>query len=266
MRYFFHIAYSGRHFRGWQRQPDVQSVQGVLEETLSKILKIPIGIIGCGRTDAEVHAAQFFFHLDLDEWPQFDLLFRLNKSLPQDIAVFDILPVGDKSHARFDAVQRKYDYFIHTQKDPFLKELSSYYQIENLDFEKMKVATSLLPKYRDYRAFCTQPDKNEHTLCKVSEAVFYQNKDGNRLRFHITSNRFLAKMIRILVGTLLKVGKAEISVDEFEHHLVSLEPPKLFAIAHPTGLFLSKVTYPYLNLQPNANYLLDLSVECWQPI
>ncbi len=266
MRYFFHIAYSGRHYRGWQRQPDVQSVQSVLEENLSKILKVPIGIIGCGRTDAEVHAAQFFFHLDLDELPNFDLLFRLNKSLPQDIAVFDILPVGDKSHARFDAVQRKYDYFIHTQKDPFLKDVSSYYQIENLDFEKIKAATSLLTKYQDYRAFCVQPDKNEHTRCKVSEAIFYQNSDGNRLRFRITSNRFLAKMIRILVGTLLEVGAGEITVDEFEHRLISLEPPKLFAIAHPTGLFLSKVTYSYLNLKPRANYMVDLKGEDWQPI
>lgn len=266
MRYFFHIAYHGRQFRGWQRQPDVNSVQEVLERTLSNILKKPIAIVGCGRTDAEVHAAQFFFHLDLDQWPTFDLLFRLNKSLPEQIAVFDIIPVETRSHARFDAIQRKYDYFIHTQKDPFLRENSSFYQIETLDFEKMKVAAALLPTYRDYRAFCTQPDKNEHTLCKVSEALFYRNVDGSRIRFHITSNRFLAKMIRILVGKLLKIGQGELSIDEFESHLITLEPPKLFEVAHPTGLFLSKVTYPYLNLKPRANYMLDLRPEDWVAI
>ena len=266
MRYFFHIAYTGHNFRGWQRQPGVKSVQGAIEETIRKILKIPISINGCGRTDAEVHAAQFFFHLDIEEYPKFDFLFRINKALPPSISVFDILPVGDKSHARFDAVQRKYDYFIHTQKDPFLKDSSSFYQIEDLDLGKIKAATALLPKYKDYRAFCVHADKNEHTICNVSEAIFYKNEKGNRFRFHIVSNRFLGKMIRILAGTILKVGQSEMTLDEFESLLISLEQPKILEIGHPTGLFLSKVTYPYLNLEPSAGYLLNLNAQNWQPI
>jgi Pseudouridylate synthase len=120
VRYFFHIAFNGSNYRGWQRQSKAHNVQQVVEETLTKVLKVPTFTTGCGRTDAQVNASQFFFHVDIyREW-DFDLLFRLNKTLPDDIAVYDILPVSHNQHARFDATARTYDYFIHTYKDPFL--------------------------------------------------------------------------------------------------------------------------------------------------
>lgn len=248
MRYFFHIAYNGHTYSGWQRQPKVNSIQEVIEDKLSQIFKTPVAINGCGRTDTGVHASQFFFHADLaDNW-DFDLVFRLNKVLPHHIAVFDIIPMAGKQHARFDAVQRKYDYYIHTYKDPFLNQLSSYYELGDLNLAEMNRAVALLPKYKDYRAFCTSPDKNEHTICNVMEARLYTANNGDYYRFHIASNRFLGKMIRIITGTLLKIGTDQMSVDEFEALLQSKEPPKALTIAHPTGLYLSKVTYPYLNI------------------
>ncbi|HJY13781.1 MAG TPA: hypothetical protein VJ304_13395 [Flavobacterium sp.] len=91
MRYFFHIAYQGQYFSGWQKQPGVKSVQEVIEQTLSKILKSPTAINGCGRTDAHVHASQFFFHADIEKEIDFDLLYILNKALPYNIAIFDII-------------------------------------------------------------------------------------------------------------------------------------------------------------------------------
>ena len=119
MRYFFHIGYNGSNYRGWQRQNKAISVQQIFEENLSLVLKHPITCIGCGRTDAEVHANQFFFHIDVTQDWDFDLLLRLNIMLPRDIAVFDIIKVEDNSHAQFDAISRTYNYFIHTYKDPF---------------------------------------------------------------------------------------------------------------------------------------------------
>lgn len=254
MRYFFHIGYNGHTFNGWQRNPKAHSVQEIIEDKLSKILKTPISINGCGRTDTSVHASQYFFHVDLAQEIAPDFFFILNKVLPHSIAVFDVIPMDGKQHARFDAVQRKYDYYFHTYKNPFLGQLSSYYDVKNLNLTEMKKAVALLPKYKDYRAFCTAPDKNEHTICNVMEAKLYCSANEEHFRFHIASNRFLGKMIRILTGNLIKIGKNESSVDEFEHRLSTLEIPKDFEIAKPTGLYLSKVTYPYLNLEPRTEF------------
>lgn len=266
MRYFFHIAYQGQYFSGWQKQPGVKSVQEVIEQTLSKIFKTTIAIIGCGRTDAHVHASQFFFHADLEEAFDFDLVFRLNKALPYNIAVFDIIKMEGKPHARFDAVQRKYDYFLHTYKDPFLNTQSSLYQEANLDLYKMKVAVNLLTKYNDYRAFCTHPNKYDHTKCNVMEAGLFVNARGDRFRFNIASNRFLGKMIRIIMGQLLKVGKSELSVEEFESHFIDLQIGNIVSPAHPTGLYLSKVTYPYLDLEPRTEFLTANQGTDWLAI
>ena len=175
-------------------------MQQVLETTLSQVLKQPVSIMGCGRTDAMVHASQFFFHLDVEKAWDFDLLFRLNKNLPDDIAIFEIIPMKDNQHARFDANQRTYDYFIHTYKDPFLNAVSALYLEKNLDFDSMKEATALLTQFNDFRAFCKSPDEYEHTICNVTSASLLMDAAGDRLRFQISANRFLGRMIRIIVG------------------------------------------------------------------
>jgi tRNA pseudouridine38-40 synthase len=230
------------------------NVQGVIEKFLGQIFKTPVAINGCGRTDAQVHASQFFFHMDLEHPWDFDLIFRLNKLLPVNIAVYDIIPMEGLPHARFDAIQRSYDYFLHTYKDPFLNGLSSYYLLDGLKWEEMKAAVALLPLYKDYRAFCTHPDKYEHTLCYVRSASLMVDEKGEKLRFQISSNRFLGKMIRIIMGQLLKIGKGTLSVEEFESHLISRKTPELITPAHPQGLYLSKVTYPYLDLPPRTDF------------
>src|ERR1700712_5281160 len=130
MRYFFHIGYHGTNYSGWQKHAGAVTVQQVLETALSQVLKTPVEINGCGRTDAHVHAAQFFFHMDVENIGDFDLVFRLNKVLPDDIAVFDIIAMEGLPHARFDAIQRSYDYFIHNYKDPFLGRFSSMYEYD----------------------------------------------------------------------------------------------------------------------------------------
>lgn len=225
-------------------------MQEILETALGKLLKQPVTINGCGRTDAQVHASQFFFHTDIDRELDDEFFFRLNKILPDDIAVFEIIPMQGLPHARFDAVQRSYDYFIHTYKDPFLTNFSSLYLHPKLDLDKMRSAVALLPRHNDYRAFCKMPDKNNHTICNVSSAALFINNNGDKIRFQISANRFLSKMVRIIIGRLLDVGEGKMSVDEFEHHLISKETPKVIIPAYPQGLYLSKVTYPYLDIPP----------------
>ncbi|MDB5004882.1 MAG: truA 1 [Mucilaginibacter sp.] len=254
MRYFVHIGYHGTKYSGWQKHPGVLNIQEVLETALSGLLKTPIYIVGCGRTDAQVHASQFFFHMDVKQEWKFDLLFRLNKTLPDDIAVFDIIPMEGLPHARFDAIQRSYDYFIHTYKDPFLSEYSSLYLEKNWDLDKMKDAVALLPLYTDYRGFCKSPDRNDHTICNISSATLYADESGDKLRFQISANRFLSKMIRIIMGRLLDIGRGKMSVDEFESYLISKETPAIIIPAYPQGLYLSKVTYPYLDLPPRSTF------------
>ncbi len=254
MRYFVHLAYNGLSYNGWQKQSVGVSVQSIIEEQFEKIFKAPINTICCGRTDASVHASQFFIHFNLSK--EFDIpatVFRLNKTLPNNIVIFDIIPVSEISHARFDATHRRYDYLIHTQKDPFMHGLSCLYTDAELNLNAMNSAVQLFTKYDDYRSFCTSPDSYEHTICRVSGAKLFSNEAQTRIKFQIDSNRFLGKMIRILINKLFEVGRGELSVNELEQHFIDKSTPKLIIPADPRGLYLSKVTYPYLDLPVNPD-------------
>lgn len=267
MRYFFHAGFHGQCYRGWQRQSNAGSLQQVIETILSNLLKEPITAMGCGRTDAQVHASQFFFHIDVtNEWNP-NLFFPLNKMLPDDIAVFEVIPVKDDQHARFDAIQRRYDYFIHTYKDPFLNSISSWYPEPNLDLHMMKKAVKLLTRYNDYKAFCKSPDLYKHTICNVTSATLYSDSKGDRLRFQISADRFLGRMVRLIAGKLILVGKGEQSVDEFENYLITKQSPKFFDAAYPQGLFLSKVTYPYLDIPTRVDFMdIGQPEEQWHAV
>jgi tRNA pseudouridine38-40 synthase len=267
VRYFFHIGFNGGNYRGWQRQTNAhKNVQQVMETALSNVLKVPISIIGCGRTDAGVHASQFFFHVDIEQSWDFDMLFRINKVLPNDIAVFDIIPVGDRQHARFDATHRTYDYFIHTYKNPFINTVSAFYDAQNVDLKKMKQGATLLLRYQNYRSLCKTPNANATTICRVSSAKLWTDEKRDHFRFQITANRFLGKMVRIIVAKLLAIGHGELSIDTFESYLSESRPAEIFETAHPQGLFLSKVTYPLLDIPPRIDFsrLIQAPVDEWQ--
>jgi tRNA pseudouridine38-40 synthase len=255
MRYFFHIGYDGANYNGWQKLPQANSIQLVFEKLLSQIFKKPIDIVGCGRTDSQVHAGQFFFHVDIESSWDFDLIFRMNKNLPDDIAVFDVFPMKGQPHARLDATARSYDYFLHTYKDPFLSRVSALYGECNLDIALMSRAAALLTQYSDFKAFCKHVNTHRTTICHVSAAQVYINEKGNRIRFHISANRFLSGMVRIIFNKLVQVGNAEMSIDEFEHYLSSLVPAPTIIPSPPQGLYLSKVTYPFLDVPAKPEFL-----------
>lgn len=248
MRYFIHLAYNGLNYRGWQRQAGVTTIQEVLEESLKTIFKRRICLIGCGRTDAMVHANQYFAHIDIAESFNFDLKYRWNRALPPDISIFDVIPVEGRAHAQRDALWRTYEYHIHTYKDPFLAGYSSYYPIEDLNLPAMEEAAAILTRYTDYSAFCKSPQKNDSNICNVVSAFIVADKNKERIRFHITANRFLKAMVRITVRRLLDVGEGRISVSDFESYLAGTQKaPEVFP-AYPQGLYLSKVVYPFLEL------------------
>ncbi len=249
------MAYNGSRYRGWQRQPKVISVQEVLEQTLTKMCKQPITCFGCGRTDAEVHASQYFCHIEVEQEWDFDPVFRLNKMLPHDIVVFEIIEAEAGAHARYDANQRTYHYFIHGDKDPFLQSLSAYYELQYLDMERMKAACQLLLEYEDFRSLCKTPDKHNHTLCDLRKVDLWVSENKERLCFRFTANRFLKGMIRLMVGRLLEVGKTKISVEDFAKIIEKKEPEPLQKSAYPQGLYLAKVEYPYLSLPTESLFV-----------
>lgn len=249
LRYFLHLAYQGQKYHGWQRQTNHVSVQGTLESTLTEILKEPIKIVGCGRTDAGVHASQYFAHFDVQDMWDFDLHFRLNKRLPDDIAIFDIIPVQPNQHTRYDATSRTYEYFIHNYKDPHLHGKSGLYPFNNLRLLEMQKALTMLTHYSDFRTFCRRPDKMNTTICHLTEATLFTDDTQSRHRIRITGNRFLTGMIRLIVGELLLVGQGKCSLDKFEDYLINKPLLSYFNHAYPQGLYLAEIIYPNINIK-----------------
>ena len=249
MRHFIHLAYQGTKYRGWQRQLKERSVQATIEDQLSKMLKTKTLIHGCGRTDAGVHASQYFVHADLPENLDYDVVERLNHILPDDIAIYEVIPLKDPyCNAQTDANARSYEYYMHFEKLPHLKDTSTYFKVKELDVEAMQSAIKVLSKTRDFRSLCKGPDIYKHTRCNVQAVSLEVTHDGKRMLFSITANRFLRAMIRNIVARLIDIGKGELSLEKFVD-VISNQKEFEFPLhkqAPPTGLYLSKVIYPYL--------------------
>ncbi|MFK7809699.1 MAG: tRNA pseudouridine(38-40) synthase TruA [Saprospiraceae bacterium] len=261
MRYFLHLSYDGTNYKGWQRQTTAKkTIQESIEQSLRKVLKKQTTVYGCGRTDVGVHASQYFLHIDLEDALPPDFKFRLNKNLPDDIAIFDVLEVNEDQSARYHAVARTYDYFVHWKKDPVLFRHSSFYEHFELDFDLMHAAVALIRKTKDFKALCKRPDLYDHTLCQISEAKLFFNEEQGRLRFTITSNRFLRGMVRYCIFFLLEIGRGNISLEEFEAILTQKKNLFKKKPAFPNGLFLSRVQYPFLDLKNEHQLIRMLKV------
>jgi tRNA pseudouridine38-40 synthase len=242
MRYFFEIAYNGNNYAGWQSQLNAIGVQKVVEDALSKLLRIEIEIVGSGRTDAGVHCEQQFFHLVIErDFDATQFLIRLNAFLPKDIAILSIRKVKDDAHARYSATERSYEYRITRKKNPFLEGLALHY-FKDVDVQTMNNAAALLVGSQDFQSFSKVKTDVNNFLCDLKHAEW--KKESELLVFHITSNRFLRGMVRAIVGTLLDVGSGKISVDDFKSILESKNRKKAGMNVEPYGLYLTKVKYP----------------------
>lgn len=229
MRYFITFSYDGTKYHGWQIQPNGISVQEVLQKALSTLLRQEIEVVGAGRTDAGVHAKMMVAHMQPltpallpEEGKGADtigfcgidceqLTYKLNKILPQDIAVQKVERVADDMHARFSATSRTYHYFVHLRKDPF-KRAFSWHVPYPLNFEKMNEAAQLLLGEHDFTSFSKTNTDTKTNLCAITEA-HWDELDPGVWRFTITANRFLRNMVRAIVGTLVEVGRGKIDKD-----------------------------------------------------
>lgn len=243
MRYFIYLQYDGAAYCGWQRQPDTPTVQGVIEQRLSMLCRMPIEIVGAGRTDTGVNASFYVAHFDIDS-PIADcaqLVYKLNKVLPDDIAILRIEEVEASKHARFDAKQREYTYRLTTRKAPFARFSSWYFAVE-LDVERMNRAAERLLAYDDFTSFAKLNSNNKTNICHITHARWEVEADGT-LRFTIRADRFLRNMVRAIVGTLVDVGRGRYSVEQFDEIIRSRDLSRSSAGAPACGLFLSDVKY-----------------------
>jgi tRNA pseudouridine38-40 synthase len=243
-RFFFEIAYNGKNYFGWQRQPKQVSVQEEIERALSKLQSNQeVLITGCGRTDTGVHAAQYFFHVDvasapvsLEKWA-----YKLNCILPDDISIYNITEVSVDLHARFSATQRSYRYFIHWKKDPFLADRSLFIRHQP-NFERMNEAAKHLIGKQDFTSLSKLHTDVKTNICAVTQATWVKTSDTTAY-FEISADRFLRNMVRATVGTLLEVGHGKLTSDGLKQVLEAKDRGKAAVSVPAHGLFLWEVRY-----------------------
>ena len=208
MRYFIELQYDGAAYYGWQRQPDTATVQGTIEAKLSMLRGVATEIVGAGRTDTGVNASFYTAHFDADSAVDTaQLTYKLNKVLPPDIAILRIYEVEPTRHARFDARQREYTYYLTPHKSPFRRHSAWHYNVD-LDIEKMNSAAALLLDYNDFTSFAKLNSNNKTNICHIFHAEWVVESDGT-LRFTIRADRFLRNMVRAIVGSLIEVGRGK---------------------------------------------------------
>ncbi|MDP2423062.1 MAG: tRNA pseudouridine(38-40) synthase TruA [Bacteroidales bacterium] len=244
-RYFIRLAFDGTNYHGWQLQLNGLSIQQVLNEKLTAILQQPIMAIGAGRTDAGVHAKEFYTHFDSNEMLKVErcnqLVFQLNGFLPKDIAVFEIFEVKPNMHARYSAISRTYEYLICRRKDPFLFNRAWFYS-QALDLDLMNQGADIIKEYDDFGCFSKSNTQVKTYKCYIMHAGWEQN-DGV-LKFTITADRFLRNMVRAIVGTLTELGRGRITLDELRRIIESGDRRQAGFSVPAEGLYLMKVIYP----------------------
>jgi tRNA pseudouridine38-40 synthase len=254
LRYFIHLAYDGTGYSGWQVQKNAKTVQELLNNALSTLLSERISTGGCGRTDAGVHATDFYAHFTTEKLLDEKFAFRLNSILPQDIAIFKVFEVADRANTRFDAYSRTYEYYIHAYKNPFLRHYSTHIYTKGINWDLMNEAAAMLPSFSDFTTLCRPSEDFKTNICNVTEARWEKVlrpavagfRENEFMRVTITSNRFLRGMVRKIVGTHLYIGRGKFRLEDYKR-IVEAKKDLPFAISSPPqGLYLVKIRYPYI--------------------
>ncbi len=246
-RYFLEIAYNGTAYHGWQAQENAISVQQKLNEALAILIRDDLETVGAGRTDTGVHAKQLYVHFSstakLLEQPE-KFIHSLNALLPFDIAAKRLIAVSPDAHARFDAIQRSYEYHVHFQKDPFL-HLFSWQLRDKPDVEKMNIAARDLLGKQDFSCFSKSNTQVFTNICDIQRAEW--KWEGEKLVFHITADRFLRNMVRAIVGTLIEIGLGKKNIEHIKEVIKSMDRSKAGTSVPACGLYLTEVIYPYID-------------------
>jgi tRNA pseudouridine38-40 synthase len=249
------LEYDGTKYSGWQEQRNARTVQGQLRKAAEEFFEVTVDIQGAGRTDAGVHARAQVAHLrvrrakesDTRRWPKPDEILRaINSRLPSDVCLLDVAEAAPEFHARHDAIARTYIYQISTRRTAFFKKFVWWIK-QPLDVAAMSSAAQELIGRHNFSAFRAE-DKSrpdESPIVVVEDAAI--ETDGDLIVFRITASHFVWRMVRRVVGALVKLGLGEIKKDDFSRLLEGKTDSKLDVAAWTapaSGLFLDRVVYP----------------------
>jgi tRNA pseudouridine38-40 synthase len=238
LRYFIEVAYKGTRYSGFQIQQNASTVQAEVEQALATLHRQSFSLTGSSRTDAGVHAKQNYFHFDAESiHPQ--AVYKLNAILYDDIVVKQIVQMPDAAHCRFDATSREYEYRIYRFKNPFLKELAYYYPYK-LDTVVMQEAAAYIKEQTHFQTFSKAHTQVHNFNCTILESVWVFEKD--EMLYTIEANRFLRGMVRMLTASMLRLGRGQLTFDDYKKYFT--EAKQCVYSAPAQGLFLKMVKYP----------------------
>jgi tRNA pseudouridine38-40 synthase len=242
MRYFFRVEYDGSLYGGWQKQHNAASIQAHIEKAFTTVLRKKCAVTGAGRTDAGVHARAQGAHVEIDTHIDDPAKCQtsVNAVLPADIAIYGMKPVADDFHARFSAVRRKYRYYMADRKSPLHRD-KAWCLWHRPDWQRIRDNCALLKGSHDFRAFCSTGTATTNMRCTVYDAAL-ASEDGLFV-FSIEADRFIYKMVRSLVGTLVDIGRGRIS-ESIDAIIASGDRKRVGETAPAWGLVLDYVFYP----------------------
>ncbi len=239
-RYFLEVSYKGTAYSGFQSQHNANTIQAEIEKAFEVLQREKVILTGSSRTDTGVHALQNFFHFDYNGTIHPHFRYKMNAILPPDIVIHQIRPVNDEAHCRFDAVSRLYRYYIYRSKDPFLQDRAYYFPYK-LDIDLLNEAASIIKEYNDFTSFSKRKTQVKSFTCNIMDSEWFM--EDNCLVYKVKANRFLRGMVRGLVGTMLKLGRNKISIDEFRAIIESKDCTRASFSVPPHGLFLAEVGF-----------------------
>ncbi len=237
------IGYRGTAYHGFQYQENALSVQKVLEDTLSRLTANNVKIAGCSRTDAGVHANEYFFSFKTrSSIPCKSIIKGMNCLLPGDIAVFDCTEASDDFHARYSCKGKQYLYKIlnRSTPDPFLDKLVLFYPYET-DISLMNRAAEKIVGTYDFSSFCGALGAKENSIRTVTECKVHRSED--LIILTVSGDGFLYNMVRIIAGTLIYVNEKKIYPEDIPLIIEMRDRSLAGATAKPWGLYLNKVFY-----------------------
>ena len=244
MNYKMIIQYDGSRFYGWQRQPDQDTVQGRIENVLSRMCGVEqIETIGAGRTDAGVHARGMVANVVMETSLSVEeIRDYLNQYLPDDIAVSEVRVASARFHARYNAIGKTYRYTCYdgVVKDVFGRKYQ-WTLSEKPDISRMRDASKILLGEHDFRNFCVNPRMKKSTVRKIDALDI--DSEGDKIIFTVHGNGFLQNMVRIIVGTLVEVGCGRMEKEDLQAALNATERRKAGPTAPPQGLCMMQVDY-----------------------
>lgn len=239
--YFLALGYKGAKFAGFQVQENASTIQGEVEKAMAIYLRSAVSLTGSSRTDAGVHAKLNYFHFQLDQPLDHDFIYRVNAILPSDIVLKGIYEVPQGSHSRFDAIGRRYQYFLYNRKDPFQEDRAWFYPYPMEEARLNEAAAQLLGEH-DFTTYAKRRTQVYTHDCRIDECNWQQTAEG--WVFTIQGNRFLRGMVRALVATMVKVGRGKLGVNEFAQLLVAKDSKYADFSAPAHGLHLDRVIFP----------------------